>query len=141
MNFDSLTCKVLKKVACGIIIHNNKILVSQRSPAKTDYPMFWEFTGGRFENNETVKQCIEREIKEELNIDSSFVKVIHEKKHNSYYLYYCLCFCDDIANIQINHEVNDYKLVSYDELCGMDLIPGDLKIITDVSHIIKKFTN
>ena len=68
MNFDSLTCKVLKKVACGIIIHNNKILVSQRSPAKKDYPMFWEFTGGRFENNETVKQCIEREIKEELNI-------------------------------------------------------------------------
>tara|TARA_B110000208_G_C11724279_1_gene413928 strand:- start:305 stop:748 length:444 start_codon:yes stop_codon:yes gene_type:complete len=137
-NYRILNCLYYKNVSCGIIIFNNKILISQRSEKKKEYPLYWEFTGGKFEESESVDQCIVREIKEELNLNVEFNKVLYTKIHKNYRLYYCLCRCLSIDSIMINYEVNDYKLVSYDELLEMDLIPGDLEIIKELKSIIIK---
>ena len=118
-------------VTCGIIEYNDKILISQRSENKIEYPLYWEFPGGKCLDNESITQCLIREIKEELNIDVSFKKNIYIKKTylNKYNLYYCLCTVDDISNLKINNEINDYKIVNKNELKDMKLIPGDKEII------------
>ena len=68
-------------VTCAVIVHENKILVTQRGP-QMKHPLKWEFPGGKLEHNETPEQCIHREIFEELNIRISLVKqlstVIHD---------------------------------------------------------------
>jgi len=55
-------------VTCAIIIHQNKILVAKRS-SKMSLPGFWEFPGGKIENNESKEDCLKREIKEELGLE------------------------------------------------------------------------
>ena len=128
-----INCLNYRNVACGIVIYNNKILVSQRAQNKKEFPLYWEFTGGKFEQDENVDKCIVREIKEELNIDIKFSKVLYNKRYKNYNLLYCLCTCDSIENIKLNYEVSDYKLLNYDELLNINLIPGDLEIIKKIN--------
>lgn len=59
----------MKIVGTAIITDDDgKILIGQRPEGK-DLPGLWEFPGGKQEGSETIKQCIVREIKEELDVD------------------------------------------------------------------------
>lgn len=56
-------------VAVGIIRNTlGEILIAQR-PKHTYKGGLWEFPGGKVETNETVFQALQRELKEELNIE------------------------------------------------------------------------
>ncbi|WP_299822003.1 (deoxy)nucleoside triphosphate pyrophosphohydrolase [uncultured Pontibacter sp.] len=56
------------KVLCGIIERHGLVLITQRS-ASMSQPLLWEFPGGKLEPGETEKDCLKREIKEELCIN------------------------------------------------------------------------
>ena len=56
------------KVTCAIIVKRGKILVVQNG-SDSDHPLKWEFPGGKINKNETVEECISREIREELEIE------------------------------------------------------------------------
>ncbi len=55
------------KVTCAIIQYQNKTLAVQRGE-EMSLPTKWEFPGGKIEPGESEKDCLIREIKEELNI-------------------------------------------------------------------------
>tara|TARA_B110000208_G_scaffold16130_1_gene19291 strand:+ start:3014 stop:3388 length:375 start_codon:yes stop_codon:yes gene_type:complete len=118
-------------VTCGILYFKNKILITQRNKNKKEFPLFWEFPGGKANINETIIDCISREIKEELNLYIDFKEIIFIKNNylNKYNLYYCKCNIINIDNIKMNNEIKDYKLVNKEELINYNLIPGDKEII------------
>jgi len=86
--------KPLFKVAVGIIWNQNKILISKR---KRDGLLggLWEFPGGKIKAGEDAKQCIIRELKEELGVlvrPGLFIKQIkHSYSHFTIVLdaYHC----------------------------------------------------
>ncbi|MDH6508353.1 8-oxo-dGTP diphosphatase [Paenibacillus sp. PastM-3] len=51
------------------IIHNEegKLLIARRKPGKAQAGL-WEFPGGKLEEGEDARQCLRRELMEELNI-------------------------------------------------------------------------
>lgn len=55
-------------VVVGILKRNNTILVAQRAFGKS-YGGYWEFPGGKIEPNESSRDALQRELKEELDID------------------------------------------------------------------------
>jgi 8-oxo-dGTP diphosphatase len=118
------------KVSCGLIIDDTKFLITQRSKNKKEFPLYWELPGGKSQENESIKECLKREIKEELNIDVEYKNTIYIKKNylNKYDLYYCLC-SSNFTNLQINDELQDYKFITYKELNNYTLIPSDIDII------------
>lgn len=63
------------EVTCAIIVHENKILICQRSAAMK-MPLKWEFPGGKVEDGESKEDCLRREIWEELRIDITINKVL-----------------------------------------------------------------
>lgn len=54
-------------VTAGIIRHDGKILITQRN-LKGSLGGLWEFPGGKQEGDETLEECLVREIREELGI-------------------------------------------------------------------------
>lgn len=55
-------------VAAAIIRKGNLLLIAQREEDDT-LGGLWEFPGGKKEDNESLEECLQREIKEELNVD------------------------------------------------------------------------
>ncbi len=55
-------------VAAAIIEHDGKILLAKRK-VDVPYPLLWEFPGGKVEPGEDPKDCVVREIGEELGIE------------------------------------------------------------------------
>lgn len=68
------------KVVAGVIIKNNKVLITRRAP-KENFGGGWEFPGGKIEANETPEECLARELKEELNVNISDGKLCTEVYH------------------------------------------------------------
>ena len=68
----------------GAIIENNKneIFCALRSSEMT-LPNYWEFPGGKIEENETPQEALAREIKEEFNCEIS----VGEKVEDTTYEY------------------------------------------------------
>jgi mutator protein MutT len=52
-------------VAIAIIRRRGAVLICRR-PATASFPGYWEFPGGKREPGESLAQCIEREVREEL---------------------------------------------------------------------------
>ena len=56
--------------AVAMIDVDSRILISNRKNRK-QFSNYWEFPGGKIENNETPDACLIRELKEEINVDVS----------------------------------------------------------------------
>jgi 8-oxo-dGTP diphosphatase len=72
--------KLIKVVGAIIENENHEILCALRSP-RMALPNMWEFPGGKIEGSETLKEAIEREIKEELACDVEFINSFNDSTH------------------------------------------------------------
>ena len=69
------------EVVAALIWEDNKFLICRR-PAHKARGLMWEFVGGKVEPGESMRQALQRECREELNISVSvgekFAEVTHE---------------------------------------------------------------
>jgi 8-oxo-dGTP diphosphatase len=118
------------QVTCAIIQFNNKILVVQRSE-NMKLPLKWEFPGGKIEDGETAEDCIEREIKEELDITIDLTS----RLSSSFFDYpnFSIELIPFTAiykggNIKLA-EHKHYLILEKDELTSLDWAKADIPII------------
>lgn len=119
-------------VTCAIILFQNKILVTQRSESMK-LPLKWEFPGGKLETGESEKDCIIREIKEELNLNIFPYKKLSNFIHD--YGTFKINLIPFVAKyvsgeIELN-EHKDYKLLDKHELLSLDWAEADLPIVNE----------
>ena len=62
-----------KLTVTAIIIKNNELMVAKRN--EEPFKGQWDFIGGYVQKNETPEQALQREIKEELNVNSRLTRV------------------------------------------------------------------
>ena len=71
-------------IAIGLVWKKDRVLIDQR-PTNGLLGGLWEFPGGKKEPNETLAQCVVREIREEMGIEVSvqepFLRVKHAYTH------------------------------------------------------------
>lgn len=121
---------MINVVAAVIKNEEGKILITQRNLKKSQGGL-WEFPGGKIEPEETREHAIEREIKEELDIDIKYNKYLAEKVFNypekdiNLIALECIKEKGDIKLLE--HEA--YAWVSKDELKTYEFAPADLFII------------
>lgn len=72
--------KLVKVVGAVIENENNEILCALRAP-NMSLGNLWEFPGGKIEKDESLKEAIEREIKEELECNVEFIDIFNDNTH------------------------------------------------------------
>ncbi|RPH91751.1 MAG: 8-oxo-dGTP diphosphatase MutT [Chroococcales cyanobacterium metabat2.561] len=74
-----------KQIGVAVIKDDRDLILIDRRLAKGLLGGFWEFPGGKIEGNETVQECIKREILEEIGIeiavDSHLITIDHTYSH------------------------------------------------------------
>jgi mutator protein MutT len=69
------------EVAAGLIFRAGRLLITQR-PHDGHLGGLWEFPGGKREPDETMVQCLGRELKEELGIEVTVLELIERITHD-----------------------------------------------------------
>ncbi|MDH4193863.1 MAG: 8-oxo-dGTP diphosphatase MutT [Nitrospirota bacterium] len=80
MNNRDLQASVPIVVAAAIIQQEEKFLLTRRKP-ESDLGGLWEFPGGKKEPGETLRDCLRREVKEELGVEISEPQHFHSLRH------------------------------------------------------------
>lgn len=121
----------MKKVAAGIIVCQNKILIAQRKRGK-DLEFFWEFPGGKIEPGETGEECLHREIMEEFNMEirvgNFFMETAYDYSFGRFVLevYFAACPAPEIPDL-FEHE--QARWVEISELPEYNFSPADVAVV------------
>ena len=114
--------KAHKQIGVAVISDTQGKIIIDRRQAKGEMGGLWEFPGGKIEPGETIKECIKREIKEELEIEikvgDRLTTIIHDYTTFKVTLYVHLCQhlsgkpqpieCDEIHWVDVS-SMNNYQ--------------------------------
>jgi 8-oxo-dGTP diphosphatase len=118
------------KVVCGIIWKDSQVFIARRSPEKS-MGGYWEFPGGKVEENEKEEVALERELKEELDMEVNVGEYIGHTVHPSENVFIELIAysCEFIAASYQLSAHDAYKFVKPSELLNYKMAPADLYFI------------
>ncbi len=117
-------------MTAGLIWQDGRLLISKR-PAGSHLAGFWEFPGGKQEIGETLEECLEREIKEELGIEVRVEKLLftvgHEYDNRKISLY--LFSCTQLSGEPEPLECEEVRWIHPKDLMQYRLPPPDRHIL------------
>lgn len=124
-------------VVAALIEKDNKFLIACRSTGSEDVIGKWEFPGGKLENGETEEQAIEREIKEEFEMNIKAIKLLTNNICNypSKTIDLKLYECKYISGKFHLHDHSEYAFVDKDEIMTYDLCPADIPLAEFVKKV------
>ena len=124
-------------VVAALIEKDGKYLIARRSTGSQEVFGKWEFPGGKVEKNESEEQAIEREIKEEFEMDikaiSFLVNNIYEYSAKTIDLR--LYKCKYISGEFKLHDHSEYRFVDKAEIINYDLCPADIPLAEFVKEM------
>ena len=124
-------------VAAAVVHLDEKILITRRAPGQTLAGM-WEFPGGKLEHLETPQDCITRELREELGVESNAGEILT----TTTYTYpggtiELIAIMVTLHSAQFTLQVHDlFEWVRPHDLLRYDLAPADIPI---AEEIIRKY--
>jgi mutator protein MutT len=127
-----------KHIGVAIIVNQDKqILIDKRLPTGL-MANLWEFPGGKIEEGETVIDCIEREIKEELGIDIKVNEHLIDINHtySQFFLTLSVYFAQIIAGIPQSLECAEIRWVKANELPQFEFPEANQIIIQRLTEIL-----
>ena len=84
----------LIEVSAGLIFRAGQLLITQR-PARGHLAGLWEFPGGKREAHETFEDCLRRELREELGVEThvheELERLTHDYAEKSVHLRFFRC--------------------------------------------------
>ena len=117
-------------VTAGIIRNKATVLLTRR-PDGSRHAGKWEFPGGKLEAGESPVDCLQRELREELDLEVQ-VGTIYDVIYHRYdfgpillLTYECTPLSETIRNLQ----VAEHRFVPLNQLERYDLLPADLPLV------------
>lgn len=127
------------EVVAGVIKYENKIYATQRGYG--EFKDYWEFPGGKIEANETRKQALARELKEELAVDvlvEDFICTVEYDYPKFHLIMHCF-FCSIVKGSLTLLEHEAAKWLSVYDLQSVNWLPADVLVAKIVATKFKDF--
>ena len=128
--------KVIKVVG-GLIIQEDKLLIAQRKK-NTDHPLKWEFPGGKIKQNESPKDALKRELKEELNIKiNSFeflIDYFYEYEISLKKIHLFFYIINSFQGLMQKNVHQNLKWIEIKDISHYDFLDGDRELINRINN-------
>ncbi len=123
-------------VVAALIKKDNNVLIARRSTGDENVLGKWEFPGGKVEPNETEGHAIEREIKEEFELDIKANKYITNNvcEYPTKTVDLRLYECEYISGEFKLHDHSEYKWVNINKLLNYDLALADIPLAKYIAN-------
>lgn len=118
-------------IVTAAVIRNDDFVLITRRPEGKPHAGMWEFPGGKLDGNEAPRDCLRREIYEELGLEVAVGDILE----TAYYRYdwgpvLILAFeCRPLAGEIRNLQVAEHRWVTPQDLSSFTLLPADYPII------------
>jgi len=124
------------KVVCGIIYKDNEIFLCRRKPKKV-LGGYWEFPGGKIEEEESFEDCLKRELVEELemkvDIEKYFNTIKYDYENRSIELIAYICKLKEWKGVLNDHD--KFEWVKACELLEKKLSPADIPLAKKIQEL------
>ncbi|OLU43254.1 (deoxy)nucleoside triphosphate pyrophosphohydrolase [Ileibacterium valens] len=120
-------------VTAAVCQQDGKILICQR-PAEKNFGLLWEFPGGKAEANETLEECLKRELREELAFEVKDLRLLDvvEKADVGIRLHFFTCKPNQSNPRKLEH--NNILWIPENELHRYRFCPSDQQLIDTTDH-------
>ncbi|MEA5534583.1 8-oxo-dGTP diphosphatase MutT [Crocosphaera sp. XPORK-15E] len=126
-----------KKIGVAVIYNESGLILIDRRLKEGLLGGLWEFPGGKIETNETVEDCIKREILEEIGIDievgEHLISLEHDYSHFKVTLF--VHICRYLSGEPTPIECEEIRWVTLDEIDNFPFPEANTKIIERLKEI------
>lgn len=131
---EEIVSKKKIKVVAALIENEDKVLIAKRATGDSTVLGKWEFPGGKVEVDETEEHAIEREIKEEFELEVKARYFIDNNicEYPNKIVDLRLYKCDYISGEYKLHDHYEYKWVLKSEILDYDLAPADIPLARNI---------
>jgi 8-oxo-dGTP diphosphatase len=123
-------------VAAAVVERAGRILVTRR-PAGVHLEGHWEFPGGKCGHDETLEQCLVRELQEELDVDaevgSKLLTTSHDYRDRRVELHFFQCTLRGEPRPQLGQEM---RWVERRDLVALQFPPADTELISLLTRTV-----
>lgn len=126
------------EVVAAIIQRGNTFLATQRGYG--EWKDWWEFPGGKVKPGEAAREALQREIREELDIEivilEQLCSVMHTYPRFRLTMHCFLCSLTDSMPKLLEHE--DARWLRIDEMDTLCWLPADVEAITRLKQHLQR---
>jgi mutator protein MutT len=116
-------------VTAAVIERDGAFLVTRRQPG-THLAGTWEFPGGKCESGESLERCLQRELREELDVDAEIGEEIHAATHDygdrRVELHFLACRLGSSPSAVLGQEL---RWIPRADLHSLEFPPADAELI------------
>jgi 8-oxo-dGTP diphosphatase len=124
--------RLLLVVACALVDPDGRVLIAQRPEGK-QLAGLWEFPGGKVEKGETPEECLIRELREELGIETQVACLspltFASHTYDDFHLLMPLYVCRRFSGFPEPKEAQALKWVRPNRLRDYPMPPADAPLV------------
>ncbi len=121
-------------VSAGLIRKDGQFLISKRLKG-SHLEGYWEFPGGKQEKGESIQNCLEREIVEELNLKvrAGQVSLVIDHEYETKIISLHIMDCTILDGEPRAIECQEFKWIALEDFNKFVFPPPDMKVIEFLS--------
>ena len=124
--------RLLLVAACALVDADGRVLIAQRPQGK-QLAGLWEFPGGKVEPGETPEECLVRELREEIGIETKIACLapltFASHGYDDFHLLMPLYVCRRFEGIAVPKEGQTLKWVRPRQMRDYPMPPADAPLI------------
>ena len=131
------TSALVRAVVVGIVKRDGKVLIAERPPGKP-YSGYWEFPGGKIENQESGEVALQRELFEELNIKVESARLLfsYEHAYPEKTVFLEMWLVEQFQGEPTSMEQQTLQWATWDEVVKLKLLSGVWPVLDKLKDLV-----
>jgi len=127
-----------------VVMYKGRVLLVQRNKSMRLYPGYWNGISGFLDDNKSLTQKVQEELREELEISKKHIlsiqlaRILNQDapKYKKTWIVHPVLVKVDTDKVKLDWEAQNYKWVKPSEAKKLDLLPGFEETLNEALNLL-----